>query len=209
MRPNGTIPPSWLSPQDSPTSPWCSPVTHLPIHPGGIPPQDPPAVSGYKLSPASTFKDILSDNLFDTPNKDAGPSSFTSPKLSSGSPDLQSHALAESDPDKLAKQDPLATQVWKMFARTKAHLPHAQRMENLTWRMMALELRKKRVEDDEGKQLDATTDIVKIKDEVSTPSTLTEIISGEERGRSIAKGKGKVRVVGFDGTNQDGTEDDE
>jgi hypothetical protein len=25
-----------------------------------------------------------------------------------------------------------------MYARTKATLPHAQRMENITWRMMAL-----------------------------------------------------------------------
>lgn len=85
-------------------------------------------------------------------------------------------------------------------------------MENLTWRMMALALRKKREEEEEGKLVDASTDTVKIKDEVSTPSTLTppsETVSGEERGRTIAKNKGKVRVVGFDGTNQDGTEDDE
>ncbi|KAF8493597.1 hypothetical protein JB92DRAFT_1163562 [Gautieria morchelliformis] len=47
----------------------------------------------------------------------------------------------------LAREDPLATQVWKMYARTKAGLPHAQRMENLTWRMMALALRRKREED--------------------------------------------------------------
>jgi len=32
---------------------------------------------------------------------------------------------------------------------------------------------------------------------------------GEERGRRIDKGKTKVSVVGFDGTNQDSTEDDE
>ena len=32
---------------------------------------------------------------------------------------------------------------------------------------------------------------------------------GEERGRRIDKGKAKVSVVGFDGANQDGTEDDE
>ena len=32
---------------------------------------------------------------------------------------------------------------------------------------------------------------------------------GEERGRRIDKGKMKVSVVGFDGANQDSTEDDE
>jgi len=33
--------------------------------------------------------------------------------------------------------------------------------------------------------------------------------AGEERGRRIDKGKAKVSVVGFDGANQDCTEDDE
>ena len=62
------------------------------------------------------------------------PPKVTSP-LRSGSPDLKSNELNgdDVDPEKLAKEDPLATQVWKMYARTKANLPHAQRMENLTW----------------------------------------------------------------------------
>ena len=59
-------------------------------------------------------------------------------------------AAADADPEKLAKEDPLATQVWKMYARQKATLPHAQRMENLTWRMMALALKKKK--EDEGRE---------------------------------------------------------
>ncbi|KAK3334905.1 nitrogen catabolic enzyme regulatory protein [Neurospora tetraspora] len=40
-------------------------------------------------------------------------------------------------PDEMQKQDPLATQVWKYFAKTKLALPNQERMENLTWRMMA------------------------------------------------------------------------
>ncbi|KAG8777651.1 hypothetical protein FRC16_004079, partial [Serendipita sp. 398] len=71
------------------------------------------------------------------------------------SPSVQGHTppggalgvpLGEEDgsADQLSKEDPLATQVWKLFARTKATLPHAQRMENLTWRMMAMALRKRR-----------------------------------------------------------------
>jgi GATA-binding protein len=35
-----------------------------------------------------------------------------------------------------------------MYARTKVTLPHAQRMENITWRMMTLALRKKKEDDD-------------------------------------------------------------
>jgi GATA-binding protein len=46
------------------------------------------------------------------------------------------HHLPICDPEKLAKQDPLATRVWKMYAWQMAILPDAQRMEDLTWRMM-------------------------------------------------------------------------
>lgn len=50
----------------------------------------------------------------------------------------------DDESSRLSREDPLATQVWKMYARTRASLPHAQRMENLTWRMMAMALRKHR-----------------------------------------------------------------
>lgn len=45
-------------------------------------------------------------------------------------------------PDDLAKDDPLATQIWRYFAKTKQSLPNQERMENLTWRMMHVNLRK-------------------------------------------------------------------
>lgn len=51
---------------------------------------------------------------------------------------------AAKSPDQLQREDPLATQVWKFFTRTKQQLPHQERMENMTWRMMALEMRKQR-----------------------------------------------------------------
>lgn len=133
-----------------------------------------------------------------------------------GSPVLQSTDL-DADPDKLAKEDPLATQVWKMYARTKASLPHAQRMENLTWRMMALALKKRK--EDEGNKVPETdsllsSDPIKQKDASSMrmsdhqPEAQSES-NGEssERGRRIDKGKTRVRVVGFEGINQDGIEE--
>jgi GATA-binding protein len=122
------------------------------------------------------------------------------------------------DPEQLAREDPLATQVWKMYARTKATLPHAQRMENLTWRMMALAL-KKRKEDEEARLVGLGNEkqeaaITEVKSELSQRQTLTETemvpsTDSDERGRRIDKGKSKVRVVGFDGTNQDGSEEQE
>ncbi|KAL4924732.1 nitrogen regulatory protein area [Aspergillus undulatus] len=45
-------------------------------------------------------------------------------------------------PDEMQRRDPLATQIWKLYSRTKAQLPNQERMENLTWRMMALSLRR-------------------------------------------------------------------
>ncbi|KAM3446432.1 hypothetical protein MY3296_009688 [Beauveria thailandica] len=48
--------------------------------------------------------------------------------------------------DQMQSDDPLAAQVWKFFTKTKQNLPNQQRMENLTWRMMALSMRKKQQE---------------------------------------------------------------
>ncbi|PGH11569.1 hypothetical protein AJ79_04827 [Helicocarpus griseus UAMH5409] len=46
--------------------------------------------------------------------------------------------------EEMQRQDPLATQIWKLYSRTKSQLPNQERMENLTWRMMAMSLRKKK-----------------------------------------------------------------
>lgn len=47
------------------------------------------------------------------------------------------------DPEELQKKDPLAAQIWRLYTRTKAQLPNQERMENLTWRMMAMSLKRK------------------------------------------------------------------
>ncbi len=46
-------------------------------------------------------------------------------------------------PEEMQKQDPLATQIWKLYSKTKTQLPNQERMENLTWRMMAMSLKRK------------------------------------------------------------------
>ena len=118
----------------------------------------------------------------------------------------------ELDTEKLAKEDPLATQVWKMYAKQKATLPHGQRMENLTWRMMALALKKKKEDEaragaaDKSSPSDPQEGVEKQSERPQFAAVKSEQIV-EERGRS--KGKAKVRVVGFDGTNQDGVEDND
>ncbi|CAK7272620.1 Sodium- and chloride-dependent GABA transporter 1 [Sporothrix epigloea] len=44
-------------------------------------------------------------------------------------------------PEEKQKQDPLATEIWRFFSRTKQLLPNQERMENLTWRMMHVKLK--------------------------------------------------------------------
>ncbi|THH27846.1 hypothetical protein EUX98_g6348 [Antrodiella citrinella] len=167
--------------------------------------------------PAPSYSDLFGNDLFlgrSPPLERAVPSNFASP-LRSGSPDLKPSTLSgdEADPEKLAKEDPLATQVWRMYARTKATLPHAQRMENLTWRMMALALKKKKEDEERSK----TEELRSPRDEKASdrpdassarPPGGEDVEDGETgRGRTIDKGKAKVQVEGFDGVNADGLEE--
>lgn len=57
--------------------------------------------------------------------------------------DHDNASTALDNPDELQKQDPLGTQIWKLYSRTKSRLPNQERMENLTWRMMAMNLRRR------------------------------------------------------------------
>jgi len=51
------------------------------------------------------------------------------------------------NPDEMQRKDPLATQIWRLYSKTKKQLPNQERMENLTWRMMAMSLRKRKQEE--------------------------------------------------------------
>ncbi|KAK4054512.1 Sodium- and chloride-dependent GABA transporter 1 [Microbotryomycetes sp. JL201] len=55
-------------------------------------------------------------------------------------------ALFEDDLDGFSSKDPIAAQMWRMFNKAKNTLPNGARMENLTWRMMSMSLKKKRRE---------------------------------------------------------------
>ncbi|KAK4043745.1 hypothetical protein C8A01DRAFT_32063 [Parachaetomium inaequale] len=55
-------------------------------------------------------------------------------------PFQQTAARERQNLDEMQRQDPLATQIWRFYARTKQALPAQERMENLTWRMMHVKL---------------------------------------------------------------------
>ncbi|KAL4890698.1 hypothetical protein BDV59DRAFT_184004 [Aspergillus ambiguus] len=98
--------------------------------PGRLPPSHhppPPTLdSDVSLSPADSHPpdSLLQESLF--------------PEWRSGAP-----RPGWDSPDEMQRKDPLATQIWKLYSRTKAQLPNQERMENLTWRMMAMSLKRK------------------------------------------------------------------
>lgn len=62
-------------------------------------------------------------------------------------PFQEREAAANQTPEELQKQDPLGTQVWRLFNKMKQQMPNQERMENFTWRMMHVNLRKSQQEE--------------------------------------------------------------
>lgn len=85
--------------------------------------------SKLDLSPSEPVarKGLLRDSFFDQWKDDAGGADLGSP-------------------EEMQKRDPLGTQIWKLYSKTKGQLPNSERLENLSWRMMSMNLRKKELE---------------------------------------------------------------
>lgn len=54
--------------------------------------------------------------------------------------------LEPETPEEMQKKDPLGTQIWKLYHKQKGQLPNSERLENLSWRMMSMNLRRKELE---------------------------------------------------------------
>ncbi|KAI9321497.1 hypothetical protein BX666DRAFT_1874736 [Dichotomocladium elegans] len=61
-----------------------------------------------------------------------------------------SESAGEPVDDEQGKKDPLASRVWRMYTKAKDNLPNGTRLENLTWRMMAMTLKNKKKDDDDN-----------------------------------------------------------
>lgn len=85
-------------------------------------------------TPSGVAATLLSDSLF-PPKKPKSPNAMDDDN------DSDSDA-SENGGTGSSKKDPLATQVWRLYTKAKDTLPNASRMENLTWRMMAMTLNK-------------------------------------------------------------------
>jgi GATA-binding protein len=182
-------------------------------------------------SSIGTESDLFTEEVCSTTGSTAPPLSVvSSPQIPPFSTQLLQSLILNNQPDgssesgdvdleHLAREDSPATQVWEMYAKTKAGLPHQQRMENLTWRMMALALKKKEREEKEKEKAEkekaeSRGKEVKLQSEderdvllaTSSEAKQLQLDALGERGRRINKGKPRVRVVDFHGTNLDGGE---
>lgn len=94
--------------------------------------------------PSLAASTLLSDSLF-PPRK---------PSLMDPNEEEKTSELMDSK----SKTDPLATQVWRLYTKAKDTLPNGSRLENLTWRMMAMTLNKKRAAEERQRQQDQDQD---------------------------------------------------
>ncbi|CAE6487120.1 unnamed protein product [Rhizoctonia solani] len=218
---------SFASVPVSSTSSVSPPVTDIPS------PEVPKATTTPKDAPdghrsPSILSDILADDFFSSRPTAAGVGDSTNQVGSTGrrptvtfaaTPVGSPGAFGAASPtlsgaggegDTGHGEHPLAAQVWRMYAKTKASLPHQQRMENLTWRMMAMALKKKLKSEDEGEDLQVQlASVIETRadepaagnpdrEQVKDKEHLKEVKEEEQqRGRRPDKGKTRVVVQGF------------
>lgn len=58
-------------------------------------------------------------------------------------PMLRQNRQRGSSPEELVEKDPLAAAMWRLYRSSATFLPESVRMENMTWRMMAMTLKRK------------------------------------------------------------------
>lgn len=163
---------------------------------------DLPSVPAEGSKSTNVVSNILNDNFFAI-RSPTSPPVYSFPSVA----EVPNRAALGSPEPGLTSPvneaaDPLATQVWKAYAKAKDGLPNGPRMENLTWRLMHLTLKKQEEEQAAGLSKSAGTSrgfqagsLDTVKEEKSGNSPAAEVAGGGEieRGRS----KGKSRVVGF------------
>jgi hypothetical protein len=90
--------------------------------------------------PNNIASHLLSDSLF-PPRK---PKKAVGDEMDESDNEEEEASDSDDSTSPGKKKDPLATQVWRMYTKAKDTLPNGSRLENLTWRMMAMTLNKKK-----------------------------------------------------------------
>ena len=104
-----------------------APAPESPLTTTLAPSEQPNIEDKLDLSPAEATarRELLRESIFPSWKDDASGAGLESP-------------------DEMQKKDPLATQIWRLYSKTRTQLPNQQRMENLTWRMMGMNLRRRK-----------------------------------------------------------------
>ena len=144
---------------------------------------------------SSILSSLLTDeaSLFPTPSMNS--TSATSPKSNVKSEDsnreITSNLQNPNDwpdingqsPETMAANDPLATQLWRLYAKAKAGLPSGARMENITWRMMSLKLNKQKAAAEKAAEVPIPTAFDESSTLTSSPSVAPIPAETTEQGR--------------------------
>ncbi|KAH8915115.1 hypothetical protein BT69DRAFT_1341738 [Atractiella rhizophila] len=91
----------------------------------------------------------------------------------------------------LKEDDPLAAKVWRLFVKARKTLPNGERMENLTWRMMGVNLKNNRREVDEREKETEKPKGVQVSQEENEES-LRRVSFDEAEERRGRRGRGSA-----------------
>ncbi|GJN90815.1 hypothetical protein Rhopal_003829-T1 [Rhodotorula paludigena] len=108
--------------------------------------------------------------------------------------------IDEEGAEVLSRKDPIAAQVWRMFHKAKNTMPNGARMENLTWRLMSMTLKKRR-EDSTGASATGSAAVSAAPSAAPSPGTeeariqrAMEAALEEQREENEAKEEGRDTV---------------
>ncbi|KAK5115092.1 hypothetical protein LTR62_001789 [Meristemomyces frigidus] len=99
----------------------------------------------HSLTSASTLS-TLEGRLEASPDAVAARKGLLRESFMEGWKDDASTSVELESPEEMQKNDPLGTQIWKLYHKTRGQLPNSERLENLSWRMMSMNLRRKELE---------------------------------------------------------------
>lgn len=103
-------------------------------------PSNAPSI-GQSQTPATSIDGILDLSLEDEAVRKGVLRQTYFPAWKNDSGDIN-----ETSPEDMQQRDPLQLEVWKLYSKAKTQLPNADRMQNLTWRMMSMNLRRLELE---------------------------------------------------------------
>ncbi|KAK3671488.1 Sodium- and chloride-dependent GABA transporter 1 [Recurvomyces mirabilis] len=100
----------------------------------------------HSLTSASTLSTLEGKLELSPQNAVAAQKGILRESLLDGWKDDASAVMELESPEEMQKKDPLGTQIWKLYHKTKGQLPNSERLENLSWRMMSMNLRRRELE---------------------------------------------------------------